>query len=406
MKLVSLSLIIGSILYLVEGQQTQPACASRYTRREVRGTSASDWSMISSTFLRMQSSGWVGWFAYLHTINFNSIHGNSMFFPFHRKFVQDFESIGRRSFNSRFYVPYWDSARDYVAPQNSAVLSSRYIGGNGGGNGCLTNGLQGNSIMTYPNRHCLRRVYNGPGNTIRTWYSPEFILSRLLNDRTMAALRSDIEYSIHGAVHVGLGGDMNTRASANDFAFFMHHCNLDRLWWRWQLTGNKIWVMDGPGPNGAASINTSISHYNIPMRNVMQLGFGDMCFNYDDAAPLTGGTTPAASRVVAAAPADTTNTGSASENAAASNLSNQVGSSSSASGLFPGITNTNSSLTRRGLLPSKFNPNKKCMPRPGPIDLSWVRMHNFDINEVDKVYDTACNLVDTLNDIGYLPLYV
>jgi hypothetical protein len=347
--------------------------------------------MISNTFLRMQSAGWVGWFAYLHNMNFNSIHGNSMFFPFHRQFVYDFENVGRKNFNSGFYVPYWDSAQDYAAPQNSAVLTSRYIGGNGGNGGCLTNGLQGNTILTYPNRHCLSRVYNGPGNTIQTWYSPEFILSRLLNDNTMTALRPDIEFSIHGAVHVGLGGDMGTKPSPNDFAFFMHHCNLDRLWWRWQLTGNKIWVMDGPGPNGSVSINTSITYYNIPMRNVMQLGFGNMCFNYDDAGSLTGTTT--------ATPA--------SENAAASNLSTQVGSSpNSASGLFPGVTSPKSTLTRRGLLLNKFNPNNICMPKPGPIDLNWVRMHNFNLADVEAVYNSACDLADTLNSIGYLPVYV
>lgn len=42
--------------------------------------------------------------------------------------------------------------------------------------------------------------------------------------------------SLHAAGHEGIGGKMgNVVASPTDPMFFLHHANLDRLWWNWQL---------------------------------------------------------------------------------------------------------------------------------------------------------------------------
>lgn len=42
--------------------------------------------------------------------------------------------------------------------------------------------------------------------------------------------------SLHSAGHQGIGGKMgNVVASPTDPLFFLHHANLDRLWWDWQL---------------------------------------------------------------------------------------------------------------------------------------------------------------------------
>lgn len=40
----------------------------------------------------------------------------------------------------------------------------------------------------------------------------------------------------HGSGHGGVGGTMlNVAGSIGDPLFFLHHTNLDRLWWEWQL---------------------------------------------------------------------------------------------------------------------------------------------------------------------------
>jgi hypothetical protein len=39
---------------------------------------------------------------------------------------------------------------------------------------------------------------------------------------------------VHGPVHLAVGGDMETVASPTDPIFFMHHANVDRIWYEWQ----------------------------------------------------------------------------------------------------------------------------------------------------------------------------
>jgi hypothetical protein len=36
------------------------------------------------------------------------------------------------------------------------------------------------------------------------------------------------------AVHIAIGGDMTSASSPTDPLFFMHHANVDRLWYKWQ----------------------------------------------------------------------------------------------------------------------------------------------------------------------------
>lgn len=52
--------------------------------------------------------------------------------------------------------------------------------------------------------------------------------------------------AMHNAVHVWVGGQMQTASSPNDPAFFLHHANIDRLWSQWQARyGNDAYPRDG-----------------------------------------------------------------------------------------------------------------------------------------------------------------
>ena len=39
---------------------------------------------------------------------------------------------------------------------------------------------------------------------------------------------------LHNRVHIWVGGDMGPGTSPNDPVFYLHHCNVDRLWALWQ----------------------------------------------------------------------------------------------------------------------------------------------------------------------------
>src|SRR5262249_48570557 len=49
-----------------------------------------------------------------------------------------------------------------------------------------------------------------------------------------SSFRSQSEYTLHNPVHSWVGGTMSRMTSPNDPVFFLHHCNIDRLWWMWQ----------------------------------------------------------------------------------------------------------------------------------------------------------------------------
>lgn len=48
------------------------------------------------------------------------------------------------------------------------------------------------------------------------------------------SMRKHLEMDLHNPVHSMIGGQMGTGSSPNDPAFFLHHCNVDRLWDLWQ----------------------------------------------------------------------------------------------------------------------------------------------------------------------------
>ncbi|KAJ1955982.1 hypothetical protein GGI12_005430 [Dipsacomyces acuminosporus] len=286
MKLTSAFLALVAIAG-VNAQQNQQRCSRIATRKEIRNLSASEWWTVQSTLKRMNDYGWFAWFAYLHAKNFDTVHSCEMFMPWHRRFLQDFESIAMR-FNPAFVLPYWDELRDFANPAGSAIFASNYLGGNGqGSNRCVTSGAQGGWTLSYPNNHCLRRQYNN-GRTMNPWYSPEYIQSVLARSPSMTDLRPGLEYSLHGAIHLAVGGDMNSDPSPNDFIFWLHHANIDRLWNVWQNTGNHLWDITGVDARGQRlTLDSSIAAYNEPIRTVMQLGYGNQCYQYDNGRSVT-----------------------------------------------------------------------------------------------------------------------
>jgi hypothetical protein len=49
-----------------------------------------------------------------------------------------------------------------------------------------------------------------------------------------SGLRASVENNLHNLVHRWVAGTMGMMTSPNDPVFFLHHCNIDRLWARWQ----------------------------------------------------------------------------------------------------------------------------------------------------------------------------
>jgi tyrosinase len=61
--------------------------------------------------------------------------------------------------------------------------------------------------------------------------------------------RGRMEQNPHNTVHVDIGGLMgDPRTAAQDPIFWMHHCNIDRMW--------EVWIKNGPHTNPAGAFTT------------------------------------------------------------------------------------------------------------------------------------------------------
>ncbi|KAJ1830283.1 hypothetical protein LPJ63_005031 [Coemansia sp. RSA 2711] len=393
MNLISL-LGCVSVCLLVGQTEAQGGCSHTVVRRDITSLSAQEWSRMASVIQRMKNDGWFEYYANIHNREFGNIHGNDNFFPWHRRFLRDFEEVGQR-YDSNFAVPFWDELRDSRNPAGSAVLTPRLIGGNGFGS-CVRDGLQSGWSMGFPSRHCLVRSFDS-GNQMQSWYSPEYIFSIMQRYNDMHQFREHIEYSLHGSVHLGMGGDMSTYWSANDFAFWLHHANLDRLWDQWQSWGHGS-TMDGRNQNGnAVTLGSSMPHYGEPVSSTMRLGSGRMCFQY---AGGSGRRSKQAMSLVTQPLRDAAGEADAGLHALPERMRKKwfplLAGNAHATGAPMNGTRSIQSVSRA---------SGKPLPYPGSLTDMWVTMHGFDRKAVERVMAEARQFVDEMNGAKYLSPY-
>lgn len=190
-------------------------------------------------------------------------HGQWWFFPWHRMYILMFERIIRQlSGNANFSLPYWDYTAGTVAgslynagalprlfwsPQNNtnplydAVRNGGATGGFNAGAAIAPAALSTNVAM----------------NTTTFIGTLRFGGQQVVNPTHFASPHGRLETSPHDSVHGSIGGDMGDPGrAARDPIFWLHHCNVDRLW--------NIWLKQ-PGranPVGAAWCRRQFSFFN------------------------------------------------------------------------------------------------------------------------------------------------
>ncbi len=138
-------------------------------------------------------------------------HGTTHFLTWHRAYIYQFENILRQaSGDDSLNLPYWDWSTSPSLPAafrdstSSLFESSRSI--NGG--------------QMLPSSVVVDDLQASTSNTNYFSFS------------------SALEGSPHGAVHVLIGGRMGSvPTAANDPIFWLHHCNIDRVWDAWLASG-------------------------------------------------------------------------------------------------------------------------------------------------------------------------
>jgi hypothetical protein len=208
----------------------------------------------------------------------DSIHGTSLFLPWHRHFTHGFE-LALKSIDPTIIFPYWDWSLDSQNPSTADIFKSSYFGGNGNSKThCVDNGISQfwniNIPTSRPSPNCLKRCFD-----FTTLYNPIACAATLNRATDYHQLRLGIEAGSHAAVHQQLGGhcgDMSTMYSPNDPVFFLHHAMVDKMWWKWQMgCSNFTYMYNG-------SYTDILLPWNISVHSTFLTTQPDYCYIYDN----------------------------------------------------------------------------------------------------------------------------
>jgi tyrosinase len=194
----------------------------------------------------------------------NCPHGNWYFLPWHREYVLEFEEICRDlSGNPDFALPYWNWTQSRRIPrpfwQGTLLDTTRVVG-------------QDDRI---PARFVRQSIID---NILRQTDFELFASTRPFGQNNTdpvwqraGGAKALLERTPHDNVHVWIGGNMGTFMSPLDPIFWLHHCNIDRLWAEWNAPPRS-----NPNTSNALWRNFTLRPFNTLVGNlqsVTQLGY-------------------------------------------------------------------------------------------------------------------------------------
>ena len=246
-------------------------------------------SMMTATLMPGESGG---------SNTRNVAHRGPAFLPWHRYFCRELELVLQAK-NPMVTLPYWDWAADATNPLGAALWNTNpaariYIGGDGTGpGGTVTTGpfAAWTALVSQPDGTFVPR----PGGLLRALGSnpdfgqgigvPAFPTAAQVTDvlqnftvydtspwRAASAnsFRNRLEgwlaavgengSQLHNRVHIWVGGDMGPGTSPNDPVFFLHHCNIDRLWALWQHAHPSSPYLPASGGPSGHNLNDVMQH--------------------------------------------------------------------------------------------------------------------------------------------------
>ncbi|HVG61902.1 MAG TPA: tyrosinase family protein [Hyalangium sp.] len=196
----------------------------------------------------------------------NAAHSGPSFLPWHRYFLLRFEGYLRIALNDPdFRLPYWEWSADAALtdPRQSPLWGQTALGrftAPGQFPVRIVAAEQGLVRLSQP--RLVQRALGVAGalptrDAVRTVLRDQVLYDAPPYDSFSTGFRNYLEgwegpARIHNNVHVWVGGDMTDSTSPNDPVFFLHHCNVDRIWYAWQ--GRNPSVPYVPSQSAPASL--------------------------------------------------------------------------------------------------------------------------------------------------------
>jgi tyrosinase len=234
----------------------------------------------------------------------NAAHSGPAFLPWHRYFLITLENLLRQALdNEDFRIPYWDWTADaeLTDPATSPIWSNANLGQFSGSSWRVRLEM---SLRTGDMRRTNRALQRALGNegSLPSRTGVRMVVrdqaaydTSPFSSSSPGGIRNLVEgwigsERIHNSVHVWMGGDMSLSSSPNDPAFFLHHCNVDRIWAAWQERHpDAPYLPDMTAPDTLQFHRIDDALYSIYEDNVTP---GDMTdykryYEYDTLSDLT-----------------------------------------------------------------------------------------------------------------------
>jgi tyrosinase len=230
-------------------------------------------------------------------------HGDWYFLPWHRAYTAMCERIVRLlTTNKDFAMPFWDWTADPLMPQ--VFLSPKTPDGK-------TNWLyvsETDRQRTWPPNLPMPPENVGPDVLRKILAATEYEQFGTSRNRKQDSLdpkwitigggnQNQLEGNAHNLVHDNIGGWMPSASSPRDPIFFMHHCNIDRIWAVWNLRNpnslDRLWT-DMPFDKNFYNVDGSFWSPKVSDLYVPE----DLGYTYGLRAPAVAANEPAASNVL------------------------------------------------------------------------------------------------------------
>lgn len=182
-------------------------------------------------------------------------HGAPGFLTWHRAYMYYFERA-LRCIDSSITLPFWDWSSGPTTGVPAACANPTYVNRAGAtvANPLYAGPLPGGG-MTARRADIATTTYGDIATTAQ---------AAVASSLDFASFQSALN-GPHGSVHVRTGGQMGSVAFAGyDPIFYLHHCNVDRLWARWQASH--------PGALPASEASFLLDPFRLPYSNTLRPG--------------------------------------------------------------------------------------------------------------------------------------
>ncbi|GAD93058.1 conserved hypothetical protein [Paecilomyces variotii No. 5] len=245
-------------------------------------------------------------FVLLHSRIGNYSHNAAPFLPWHRYFIHLYEQALHEHCNYTGVLPYWNWSLDWEDLSKSPVWDNETgFGGSGTGAESVANG---HCVLDGPFAGAQAAYYEGnyhPHCLSRGFLPEEVIqragkiavrparLNRVFAEQDYYKFLLKVEQVSHLTIPYIVQGDFAKVTAPNDPVFFLHHGQVDRVWWIWQQRHHRDGKFLG-GYDGISRNDSTVSAQltdmldfgdfapDVSVNDVINTQAGILCYRYDD----------------------------------------------------------------------------------------------------------------------------